>query len=60
MHEKERVAVVTLNSPKTLNALSRAVVNGINNHLINLEKDDRINSVIITGMIMDLSAANSI
>lgn len=38
-----------MNSPKTLNALSKEIWNGLNDYLLQLEADNRINSVIITG-----------
>ncbi|CAI2371171.1 unnamed protein product [Moneuplotes crassus] len=54
--EDIRTALLTINSPKTLNALSEQIWSELNAHLLNLEKDDRINSVVVTGVGKAFSA----
>lgn len=41
--------LITLNSPKTLNALSKGLVADVNHALADFEADDKIGAVVITG-----------
>jgi enoyl-CoA hydratase len=45
----ERIAIVTLNRPKELNALSTQVVGELADALEDLDRDEAINCIIITG-----------
>jgi enoyl-CoA hydratase len=45
----ERIAIVTLNRPKELNALSMQVVSELADALEELDRDEAINCIIITG-----------
>ncbi len=47
--EEENIAVVTLNRPDALNALSGALLGELDNVLEEIRKDDKIRCVIITG-----------
>lgn len=46
---QNQVAVVTLNQPKSLNALSNDIVEGLNQALSQIKKDADIKAVILTG-----------
>lgn len=43
------VALITLNRPKALNALSSALFNELNQALTDVEDDEEIGAVILTG-----------
>ena len=45
-----------MNSPKTLNALSKDIWTCLNDYLVQIEGDNRINSVIVTGTGKSFSA----
>jgi enoyl-CoA hydratase len=46
---RPRVALVELNRPKALNALSSALIAELNSHLQSLDKDSEIGAVVLTG-----------
>jgi 2-(1,2-epoxy-1,2-dihydrophenyl)acetyl-CoA isomerase len=43
------VAVITLNRPEVLNAMSRELVSELSNALVSLESDPKVRAVVITG-----------
>ena len=47
--EEENMAIITLNRPDALNALSRGLLEELDNVLEGIRKDDKIRSVIIIG-----------
>jgi enoyl-CoA hydratase len=47
--EGNKIAIVTLNRPKELNALSYDFLNELNVALHHLDKNDRVNCIILTG-----------
>jgi len=47
--EEENIAVITLNRPDALNALSSGLLTELDNVLEEIRKDDKIRSVVITG-----------
>jgi enoyl-CoA hydratase len=47
--EEENIAVITLNRPDALNALSSGLLKELDNVLEEIRKDDKIRSVVITG-----------
>src|SRR5262249_37421327 len=49
LHRKDRVAVITLNRPKALNALNSQVLNDISSALDLLENDEGVGAVVLTG-----------
>ncbi|MFH2047544.1 MAG: enoyl-CoA hydratase-related protein [Pseudomonadota bacterium] len=46
---REHVAVVTLNRPEAMNSLNSAVFSGLKKIIDDMEKDDEIRAIIITG-----------
>jgi enoyl-CoA hydratase len=46
---RPRVAMIQLNRPKALNALSTPLMTELNAHLQSLEKDSEIGAVVLTG-----------
>ena len=46
---KNSVAILTLNRPKVLNALSRSLQLTLEKYILQLENDDKVNCIIITG-----------
>ena len=46
---KDSVAILTLNRPKVLNALSRSLQLTLEKYILQLENDDKVNCIIITG-----------
>ena len=46
---KGSVAILTLNRPKVLNALSRALQLTLEKYILQLENDDKVNCIVITG-----------
>tara|TARA_B100000949_G_scaffold170569_1_gene150938 strand:+ start:116 stop:880 length:765 start_codon:yes stop_codon:yes gene_type:complete len=46
---KGSVAILTLNRPKVLNALSRSLQLTLEKYILQLENDDKVNCIIITG-----------
>jgi enoyl-CoA hydratase/carnithine racemase len=60
VRESQRIAIITFNSPKTLNALRASIIDGLNKHLANLEKDPRVSVVILTGTGKAFSAGANI
>jgi enoyl-CoA hydratase len=46
---RPRVAMIQLNRPKALNALSTPLMTELNTHLQSLEKDNEIGAVVLTG-----------
>tara|TARA_B100000686_G_scaffold310638_1_gene353566 strand:+ start:3676 stop:4446 length:771 start_codon:yes stop_codon:yes gene_type:complete len=49
LEKNESIAIITLNRPKVLNALSREVQFTLNDYISEIEIDDSINCVIVTG-----------
>jgi enoyl-CoA hydratase len=49
MPEEENIAIITLNRPDALNALSKGLLTELGNLLEEIRKDNKIRSVIITG-----------
>ena len=49
MERKGRVAIVTLNRPKALNALNDALMNDLNDALNTFASDNSVGAVVITG-----------
>ena len=49
INEENKIAIVTLNRPKELNALSYDFLNEINVALHQLDKNDNVNCIILTG-----------
>lgn len=47
--EEENIAIITLNRPDALNALSRGLLEELDKVLEEIRKDDKIRSVVITG-----------
>ena len=47
--KKGKVGLITLNRPKNLNALCDNLIKELNQILDNIEKDDNISVVVITG-----------
>lgn len=47
--EEENIAIITLNRPDALNALSKGLLTELDNLLEEIRKDNKIRSVIITG-----------
>lgn len=45
----DKVALVTLNRPKALNALCNALMNDLNHALLLIDQDNTIGSIVITG-----------
>lgn len=48
--EKERVAIITWDSPHTFNALHPDTIGPMNEYLLQAQEDQRISSVILTGV----------
>lgn len=46
---KENIALIQINRPKELNALNLEVMTGIKNALMELDEDDSVRAIIITG-----------
>ena len=46
---RPRVAMIELNRPKALNALSSSLMAELNSHLQTLDKDKEIGAVVLTG-----------
>ena len=46
---KGSVAILTLNRPKVLNALSRSLQLSLEKYILQLENDDKVNCIVITG-----------
>ena len=46
---KGTVAILTLNRPKVLNALSRSLQLSLEKYILQLENDDKVNCIVITG-----------
>lgn len=46
---RPRVAMIELNRPKALNALSSPLMNELNTHLESLDKDTEIGAIVLTG-----------
>lgn len=46
---RPRVVLVELDRPKTLNALSSALVAELNSHLQSVDKDSEIGAIVLTG-----------
>lgn len=46
---KQNVGLVTLNRPKVLNALCDGLISELGNAVNNLEKDDSVGAIVITG-----------
>lgn len=49
VEEKEGIAILTLNRPKAMNALSRRLVSSIGRAFLELKEDDKTGVVILTG-----------
>ena len=49
-----------MNSPKTLNALRDQIIDDLNRHLVELEKDNRVSVIILTGTNKCFSAGANI
>lgn len=47
--EKNNVALITLNRPKALNALNAALMTDLSNALDELESDNDVAAIVITG-----------
>ena len=60
MPEEENIAVITLNRPDTMNALSKGLLEELDKTLEEIRKDDRIRSVIIIGSGRAFSAGNDL
>ena len=48
-HQVDRVAIITLNRPEVLNALSLQLVREVDEAITHLEQDDDVGAIIITG-----------
>ncbi|NIJ44268.1 enoyl-CoA hydratase [Wenyingzhuangia heitensis] len=46
---ENKIAFITINAPKTLNALNRKIIKEIHQHLYNIKYDNDVRVVIITG-----------
>jgi 1,4-dihydroxy-2-naphthoyl-CoA synthase len=46
---RPRVALIELNRPKALNALSSPLMAELNSHLLSLDKDKEIGAIVLTG-----------
>lgn len=46
---REKVALVQLNRPNALNSLNSALINELRDSLSNLDKDDSVACVVLTG-----------
>lgn len=46
---RPRVALIELNRPKALNALSSPLMGELNSHLQSLDKDKEIGAIVLTG-----------
>src|SRR5271168_3992107 len=46
---RPRVAMIELNRPKALNALSSPLMSELNTHLQSLDKDTEIGAIVLTG-----------
>jgi len=60
MPEEENIAVITLNRPDTMNALSKGLLEELDKTLEEIRKDDKIRSVIIIGSGRAFSAGNDL
>lgn len=49
LERRERVAILTINRPKARNAINRAVAEAMTHHLDDLEADDNIWVIVVTG-----------
>lgn len=58
--EDSRTAIITWDSPHTLNALHPDTIGPMNEYLTQIEQDDRITSVIITGVQKSFCAGANI
>mgnify|MGYP001326280518 CR=1 FL=1 len=47
--QAERVAVITLNRPEVLNALSLQLIRELDNALTEMEQDDEVGAIVVTG-----------
>ncbi|MDT5225682.1 MAG: enoyl-CoA hydratase [Mycobacterium sp.] len=56
----ERVGIITLNRPKALNALNSQVMNEVTSAAIELDNDDSIGAIIITGSAKAFAAGADI
>jgi enoyl-CoA hydratase len=46
---RPRVALIQLNRPKALNALSSPLIGELNSHLATLDQDNDIGAIVLTG-----------
>lgn len=46
---RPRVAMIELNRPKALNALSTPLMAELNSHLQSLDKDSQVGAIVLTG-----------
>jgi enoyl-CoA hydratase/carnithine racemase len=60
MPEEENIAVITLNRPDAMNALSRGLLEELDRVLEEIRKDDKIRSVVIIGSGRAFSAGNDL
>ena len=47
--KRDGVAIITLNRPKALNALTKALSDGIVNCIRKAENDDSVKAIVLTG-----------
>jgi enoyl-CoA hydratase/carnithine racemase len=60
MPEEENIAIITLNRPDAMNALSKGLLEELDNAFEETRKDDKIRSVIIIGSGRAFSAGNDL
>jgi enoyl-CoA hydratase/carnithine racemase len=60
MPEEKNIAIITLNRPDAMNALSRGLLEELDRALEEIRKDDKIRSVIIIGSGRAFSAGNDL
>ena len=60
VEKSNRIATVSLNRPEKLNSLNRAIVDELTRVVDDLDKDDEIRSVIITGKGKNFSAGGDL
>jgi enoyl-CoA hydratase len=60
LERDERVGIITLNRPKALNALNSQVMNEVTSAAIELDNDDDIGAIIITGSAKAFAAGADI
>ena len=60
VEKKDRVATVTLNRPDQLNAISKDMHHELEDIFVDIDRDDEVNAIIITGAGRAFSAGGDI